>query len=144
VAGTDPSNAYRVENLPKVQRRIRELRERDLLDLTHRRRILRDELDRVIFFRYPDLYIEDENGVRHMRPVSEWTDDERAAVAEMWTDKDGVDRVRAHSKLTAIDMAMKLDGLVDPDTIALQVNQTVNGDITRIERHIVRSPNQDG
>lgn len=143
--GLNPINAYRTEATPKVQRRIRELRERDELDISRQRRILRDELTRVAMLRLPDLFFEDDKGERHLRPISEWTDDERAAIAELWTDKDGIDRVRPHSKLNAIDLLMKLDGLVDPDNIvALQVNQTVNGDITRIERLIVRPANQDG
>lgn len=128
LAGLDPTNSYRVENLPKVQRRMRELRDRDELDISHERRILREELIRVIFFRMPELFVEDETS-RRLRPVSEWTEDERAAVAEMWTDKDGIERVRGYSKLTAIDLLMKLDGLVDPDTIALTVNQTVNAQV---------------
>ncbi len=126
IAGLDPTNAYRVENLPKVQRRIRELRERDELDISRERRVIREELFRIIFLCMPDLFTEDEHGNRSVRPISEWTDDERAAIAELWTDKDGIDRIRPYSKLIAIDLLMKLDGLVDPDTIALTVNQTVN------------------
>lgn len=128
-AGLNPINAYRTENLPKIQRRVRELKQVGDLDIAHRRRIIRDELDRTAFFRVPDLYVEDEAGNLRRRPLSEWTDDERAAVLEMWTDKDGIDRVRAYSKLTAIDLLMKLDGLVDPDVVALTVNQTVNNQV---------------
>jgi hypothetical protein len=133
-AGLNPINAYRTENLPKVQQRIRELREVGDLDISRQRRILRDELTRIAFGRLPDLFTEDDKGNRSLLPLSEWTDDERAAIAEIWTDKDGTERVRAHSKLTAIDLLMKLDGLVDPDVIALQLNtQIVNG-VPRNER----------
>lgn len=143
-AGLNPINAYRTENLPKVQRRIRELREVGDLDVARQRRVIRDELVRIAFHRVPDLFVENEKGELVMRPISEWTDDERAAIAELWTDKDGINRVRPHSKLTAIDLLMKLDGLAEPDRLDMVMDADIGIQVTRIERHIVRPANQDG
>jgi hypothetical protein len=126
-------NAARLENRRRIQNRIREHRYHDEIDIAWQRRLLREELTRVALFRLPDLFVEiemknDKGEVvdikRVLRPLSEWSDEERAAIAELYEDKDGLDRVKPHSKLTAIDLLMKLDGLVDPDMV-VNVNQSV-------------------
>jgi hypothetical protein len=116
-AGLHPVNSTRVERIPYVQNRIRELREMDIVDVTLTRRVLREELYKLVFCRVPDLFTVDANGRRYLLPMEEWTDDQRAAVSEIWTDKDGIDRVKTHSKLSAIDLLMKLDGLSEPERV---------------------------
>lgn len=120
-------NAARIESRPRVQERIRDLRYHDEVDIAWQRRLLREELTRIALFRMPELFEEDKHGKRSLRPISDWTDDERAAVAEIWLDSDGGDRVKAHSKLSAIELLMKLDGLVDPDVMVSVSQQTAVG-----------------
>jgi hypothetical protein len=122
-------NAARIEKRPRVLQRIRELRHHDEVDIGWQRRVLRQELMALAMARLPDLFeiVKDDDGKeigRQLKPLSQWTDDDRAAVAELYTDKDGNDRVKLHSKTSAIELLCKLDGLIEPDTIAMfnQIN----------------------
>lgn len=147
---SSPHNAARVERRKRVQARIRELRYHDEVDIAWQRRVLRQELMAIAMLRMPDLFVEtvapvlDRDGnptgemhviERRMRPFSEWTDEEKAAVGEFYTDKDGIERLKAHSKIAAIEMLCKLDGLVEPDVIMQfnqQINQGAGGEVTTV------------
>jgi hypothetical protein len=125
----DAHNAARLEKRGRIAKRIAELRQHDEVDLGWQRRKLREELMRVAMARLPDLFEPTFNAAgneigRQLKPMSQWSEDERAAVAELIEDKDGIEKVKLHPKLTAIDLLMKLDALVDPAVIALQVNNS--------------------
>ena len=141
-------NAARIERRKRVQNRIRELRYYDDVDIAWQRRILRQELMAIAMLRVPDLFVEEfEDTVdgsgniigrklvsRRLRPLTEWTDEERAAIVDLSCDKDGVDRVKANSKTSAIELLMKLDGLLELDTILQfnQVNQAIGSQSTTV------------
>lgn len=121
-----PGNAARLLREPLIQAEIKRLMPNEMseagdpLYVAYRRRLVRAELDRVAFFRLPDIL--DAEG--KLRPLSELTDDQRAALAEIAFGDDGPLKVKAHSKDAALTQLMKLDGLGEPEK--LDVRAVVN------------------
>lgn len=101
-----PGNAARLLREPLIQAEIKQLLGDDEAAnpayIAYRRRLVRAELDRIAFFRLPDAM---------SARVDEWTDDQRAAIAEITVSEDGKRKIKAHSKSEALAQLIKLDGL---------------------------------
>lgn len=111
VVAKHPGNAARLLREPLIQEEIRRLLAVDeaMADPTfiaYRRSLIRAELDRIAFFRLPDVLT---------RKIEDWTDDERAAVSEISATAEGKRKVKAHSKTDAIAQLIKLDRLDERD-----------------------------
>lgn len=118
----DAHNAARLERERKIQQRISELRRLDDLDISEQRRTLRDRLMCIAMANYPDLFeptYDDAGQVNgeKLRPMQDWTPEERAAVEEVYEDKFNETRIRMRSSVDAIKALMQLDGLAAPTQI---------------------------
>jgi hypothetical protein len=136
-----PGNAARLLREPLVQAEIRRLTSADEAAgnpayIGYRRALLRAELDRIAFFRLPDVLDE---GL-HLKPLAELTDDQRAAIAEISVDADGRRKVKAHSKDAAIAQLIKLDGLAEPDKVVLggDIAVTVKDARAEVQRRLAQ------
>lgn len=114
-----PGNATKLLRNARVKDRIAELRLRDEVDLSYRRAVVRRELDCVAFFRLPGIF----NGGK-LRDLDALADEERAAIAEISDDGEGHVRIKAHGKLSALELLMKLDGLSEPDKLEVSCDLT--------------------
>lgn len=120
-----PANAQKLLRKPKIKDRIQELRLRDEVDISYRRAVVRRELDCVAFCRLPGVF---KNSKGKLLDLESLTDEEQAAISEVNVDDDGEGnvhvKVKAHPKLSAIELLMKLDGLSEPDKLEVSWDLT--------------------
>jgi hypothetical protein len=114
-ADKHPGNAARLLREPLIQEELKRLLGEtdvagDPLTVAYRRNLVRRELERIAFFRLPNVLNDDGS----MKALSELSDDDKAAIEEIVIGEDGKRKCKPHSKTAALAQLVNLDGLGAP------------------------------